>query len=380
VGRHRKRQHGHPHRVSRGIALISAGVLLSLTGGAVVFAATGGPARPATRSPAGDGPGQRAAAAPGSRVRPPAGAASSSSPSAPPRPASTPSAQPSSPPRERIGFAPYADLLAWPPLGLAKEHAKAYTMGFVASAGGCSAAWDGVSPVDSASEVRRIKDVPGKVILAFGGPHAVDLAQTCDDVGDLASAYRKAIDVTHPSGIDFYLPEVALADSAGMRRRIEALTRVRRTGDVPLSLTLPLHQSGLSDAALDALRTAAGSGLQVAIVNLVPSDQVGQSVTAAANAAHDQLATLYHQGDAQVWQRMGVTPVIGVGAPGLSAPFRPADARQLLAWAAARGLGRLSMWSITRDTPCTVDTSVAGDTCSGLDEDTGVFSEIFQDF
>lgn len=380
MGKHRKRRRRHPRQVSRGIALVSAGVLLPLTGGAVVYAATNG-STPATRhSPADDGPPPRAAAETRARVRPSA-AGSSASPI--PR-AIRPTAQ-GAPPLLSIGFAPYADLLAWPPVDLAKEHAKAYTMGFVASAGGCSAAWGGPSPVDSpvdppvdsAFAVRRIKDVPGKVILAFGGPNAVELAQSCDNVDDLVAEYRKAIDVAHPAGLDFYLPENVLGDTAAMRRRIEALVRLQREDDRPLSLTLPVYRSGLSNAALGALRTAETAGLHVAIVNLVPGD-AGEPVTAAAPAAHAQLVKLYHLGDAQVWQRMGVTPVIGVGL--LGAPFQPADAQQLLAWATARGLGRLSMWSVTRDTPCTLNTSVGGDTCSGLDEDTGAFAKIFQGF
>lgn len=377
MGRHRKRRPRHPRQVSRGIALISVGVLLPLTGGAVVYAATNGPVRPSGRSPSGDGPQPRTATATRSHVRPPTGAAASSTPL--PRTSGAPPAQWTSSPLPSIGFAPYADVLTWPPLDLAKEHAKAYTMGFVASAGGCSAAWGGLSPVDSAFAVHRIKDVPGKVILAFGGPHADELAQSCDDVDDLVAEYRKAIDVVHPVAIDFYLPEVALGDTAAMRRRIEALTRLQREDDRPLSLTLPVYRSGLSGAALGALRTAEAAGLHVAIVNLVPGDPSGPPVTAAATVAHGQLAKLYRLGDAQVWRRMGITPVIGVGL-GASAPFRPADARQLVSWATARGLGRLSMWSVTRDTPCTLGTSVGGDTCSGLDEDTGAFAKIFQDF
>jgi hypothetical protein len=142
-----------------------------------------------------------------------------------------------------------------------------------------------------------------------------------------------------------------------------------------LSVTLPLHRSGLAASALDALRSAAAGGVDVSIVNLVPADGAGQSVTASATAAHAQLARLYHLDDARAWQRMGITPTIGVA--GVGAQFRPSDARQLLAWATARGLGRLSMWTVTRDTPCTPDTSVAGDTCSGLDEDAGAFTKIF---
>jgi chitinase len=279
----------------------------------------------------------------------------------------------------RIGFAPYADVLAWPPLNLAKTESrvKNYTMGFVAAGGGCSAAWGGLSPVDAAFAVHRVKDVPGKVIVSFGGPHGMELAQTCDKVDDLVKQYRKTLDATDPAGLDFYLTDQELADNASVRRRTEALARIQRDdGAKPLSITVPLHRSGLSGAALDALRSAADGGLQVSIVNLVPADGAGQSVTASATAAHGQLQRVYRQGD--VWQRMGLTPIIGVA--GIGAQFRPTDAQQVLTWAAAHGIGRLSMWSVTRDTPCTVDTSVTSDTCSGLDEDSGVFSKIFEGF
>jgi hypothetical protein len=73
---------------------------------------------------------------------------------------------------------------------------------------------------------------------------------------------------------------------------------------------------------------------------------------------------------------MGVAPVIGVTDTG--AGVQPADAVQVRDWAHARHLGRLSMWSITRGTPCTPETTAGNDTCSGLDEDPGVFSSILQ--
>jgi chitinase len=97
-------------------------------------------------------------------------------------------------------------------------------------------------------------------------------------------------------------------------------------------------------------------------------------VLAAATAAHGQLQRLYHQDADTVWRRMGVAPVIGVAANG--AGFQSPDAQQVRTWAAGHRLGRLSMWSITRDTPCTADTTAQNDTCSGLDEDPGVFSKI----
>ncbi|MDN3356742.1 hypothetical protein [Actinomadura sp. DC4] len=328
---------------------------------------TAGPSRP------------RDDARPGTAVKAgshaPAGA--SASPSAPAPRTPTPSASPSASSGPRIAFAPYADVLTWPPLTLPKG-VKDYTMGFVAAGGGCSAAWGGMSPVDASFAVKRVKNVPGKVVVSFGGPHGVELAQDCDSVDDLVEQYRKAVDATDPAGLDFYLTEAALSDTASAQRRTEALARLQKDHALPLSITLPLHGSGLSAAGLDALRSAAAAGLQVSLVNLVPADGAGQSVTASATVAHGQLQRLYRQSDAEVWQRMGLTPVIGVA--GVGAQFRPSDARQVVAWAAAHGLGRLSMWSLTRDAPCTSDTNVTSDTCSGLDEDAGVFTKIFQGF
>jgi hypothetical protein len=378
VGRHRKRQRRHPRRASRRIALVSVGLLVPLTGGAVVFAATNDPGTPAGPSAnSQDRSAHRATIEDGSATRPQVGE-STPSPSPTPRDSGA-SAPPPAPPGPRIGFAPYADVLAWPPLNLSKTetHVKDFTMGFVSAGGGCSAAWGGMSPVDAAFALHRIKDVPGKVIVSFGGPHGVELAQSCDKVDDLVKQYRKTLDATDPAGLDFYLTDGALADTASVQRRTEALARVQRgDGGRSLSITLPLHGSGLSAQALAALRSAADGGVQVSIVNLVPADGAGQSVTASATAAHGQLQRLYRQGD--VWQRMGLTPIIGVA--GVGAQFRPADADQVMTWATAHGLGRLSMWSVTRDTPCTDDTSVTSDTCSGLDEDAGVFSKIFQGF
>jgi hypothetical protein len=376
VGRHRKR-HARRHRRRVRIALVSTGLLIPLAGGAVVFAATAPGGRPAASRPRSHATATRHVT---HRTDPGAPLPAQAAPSSPPSPQAPerPAPPPSPPPGPRIGFAPYADVLTWPPLDLSKTDVKAYTMGFVAAGGGCSAAWGGLSPVDAAFAVHRIEHVPGKVVLAFGGPHGTELSQSCTGVDALVKQYRRALDATHPAGVDFYLTEGMLSDTDAVRRWTEAVARVERDQPRPLSVTLPLHTSGLSASALAALRSAADGGLAVAIVNLVPADGAGQSITASATAVHGQLQRLYDQDDAQVWQRMGLTPIIGVAGAGDQ--FGPADARELLAWATEHRLGRLSMWSVTRDTPCTADTSVTADTCSGLDEDSGVFTRVFQPF
>jgi hypothetical protein len=279
----------------------------------------------------------------------------------------------------KIGFSPYADVLAWPPLDLPKTHVKDFTMGFVDAGGGCSPAWGGLTSLNDTFAQRRVKSVPGKVTVSFGGPHGTELAQSCTDVAGLAAKYEETLKDTNADGIDFYLNDQVLKDGEAVRRRTQALVRLRHDHpDLPISITLPVGGSGLSDDALGVLRSAASSGLGVSIVNLVAATGSGQSLVDSATAAHGQLLRLYGLDDAKTWHRMGITPVIGVNGNGKG--FQPPDAGQVLTWAKAKNLGRLSMWSITRDAPCTVETTAANDTCSGLDENAGAFSKVFERF
>ncbi|MCO5974680.1 glycoside hydrolase family 18 protein [Actinoallomurus soli] len=378
MGRHRKRRAAP--RLSRRIALLSAGLLIPCTGGAAVLAATthlDEHAAPSARSRTASRPDAAITEMPGTRSRP-AGthpAPTVSSTTAAPEPSA------SAAPAADVPFAPYADVLTWPPLDFAKTAArtgvKTYTLGFVAAGDGCTATWGGLTPLGDAVVRKQIKKVPGDTIVSLGGPRATELAHACTDVDELTTAYRSVLTTTGTEQIDVYLTDTALADDAAAGRRAEALARLShdRPG-LRVSFTLPLHRTGLTADALGTLRTATAAGVDVSIVDLLPSETTGSGVQAAATAAHGQLQRLYHQDADTVWRRMGVAPVIGV--TGTGAGFQPDDARQIRTWAVTRHLGRLSMWSITRDTPCTADTTAQNDTCSGLDEDAGVFSRILQ--
>jgi chitinase len=378
VGRHRKRRASH--RLSRRTALLAAGLLIPGTGGAAVLAATTDleqPAVPSARSHPAARPGAAMTEVPGTR---------SQTTDARPTPTASeatasPDTAPSAAPAAAVTFAPYADVLTWPPLDFAKTSARTgvrkYTLGFVAAGDGCTATWGGLTPLSDPVVRKRIKKVPGETIVSFGGPHATELAGGCTGVDALTEQYRSVLAAAGTEQIDFYLTDAALADGAAAGRRAEALARLQhdRPG-VRVSFTLQLHHSGLADGALAALRSAATAGVDVSIVDLLPAGGTGPALIASATAVHAQLERLYHQDADTVWRRMGLAPVVGVTDTG--AGFQPADARQIRAWAGDRHLGRLSMWSMTRDAPCTPDTTAQNDTCSGLDEDPGVFSRIFQ--
>ena len=65
-----------------------------------------------------------------------------------------------------------------------------------------------------------------------------------------------------------------------------------------------------------------------------------------------QLRQLYGAGpsDAALWARVGLTPMIGRNDLPTEV-FDQQEAREVLAFAQAVGVGRLSMWSLNRDRP-----------------------------
>ena len=76
----------------------------------------------------------------------------------------------------------------------------------------------------------------------------------------------------------------------------------------------------------------------------------------AERHGHGQLAKLYPRygmqlRPQQIWQRLGATVMIGQNNV-QGENFTVADAQGLVGFAAANGLGRLSMWSLNRDSQC----------------------------
>jgi chitinase len=111
---------------------------------------------------------------------------------------------------------------------------------------------------------------------------------------------------------------------------------------------------------------------------------MGQLAESALSAAHGQLAALYPRygiklSSAQVWQRLGATPMIGQNDKA-GQNFTTADARSLDAFAARNHLGRVSMWSVNRDTQCGSSYSQTGllsNTCSGTPQSGLEFAQLF---
>jgi chitinase len=236
----------------------------------------------------------------------------------------------------------------------------------------------------------------GQVIVAFGGAANQELADACEDVAALTDAYAAVVDRYEVPVVDLDVEGEALADLDAAARRAEALAAVqaeRAEDDEPLAvwLTLPVAPTGLTDDGVALLDATLGGGVDLAGVNVMTMDY-GESrpadlsmldaSVAALDATHTQVGDAYRRAgqaltDTEVWARLGATPMLGRNDTPED-DFALADAQGLVAAAQARGLGRLSVWSLNRDLPCGPnDTGAASPYCSGTDAEAGAFAQAF---
>jgi hypothetical protein len=306
-------------------------------------------------------------------------------------------------------FAPYEDTDQRQDIATvaAAGNTKYLTLAFVLANGStCSAAWNGgardatwINAITSG--IATMRAAGGDVIVSFGGANGTELAQACTTVSALTSAYASVVDTYHLTHIDFDIEGAAVSDTASINRRSQALVALEQSHPgLNVSLTLPVLPTGLDANGLSVVQSAHTYGLAVSVVNIMAMDygqwaapdgnQMGPYAQQAAQATHDQLATVYTGlSDAQLWTMVGVTPMIGVNDTCWSTYcelFTVADASNLVTFARQHHLGRLAMWSITRDLPChdasgnVVTHTYADPSCSSIVQGNYAFSQAFSGY
>jgi hypothetical protein len=327
-----------------------------------------------------------------------AGCSGEQDPSGPtgPPPLSDPpeeSQKPAPPGAERLS--PYVDTLLSPSYDLLgntqKTGVKNYTLAFVSPAGDkCVPRWGGRQSLKSNPVAAQVEDLreekDGDVAVSFGGQSGRELARVCGSVDRLTAAYIKVVDAFGLTRLDFDLEGPALTDKKAVQLRNQAIVRLQRQKpNLKVSYTLPVMPSGLSPDARAVLENAEKNGARVERVNIMAMDygtsfagDMGEYAVKAATAAHKQIMpALGIRDEAEAWDSLAVTPMLGVNDV-KGEVFRPQDAAELRKFAEKTEMGGLSMWSATRDRPCPGGPKTkAQATCSGLKEKAGAFTEAF---
>lgn len=305
-------------------------------------------------------------------------------------------------------FAGYVDVTATPTYSFEKpasDAAKSVVLSFIVASKEkpCEPSWGTFYSMDKAGQeldvdrrIARLIQQGGTVSVSFGGQVNDELAITCTDVDKLREAYASVVERYDLSTIDLDLEGPGLSDKAALTRRAEAvaaLQKERLAEKKPLAvwLTLPVAPTGLTAEGTAAVAAMLEGTVELAGVNIMtmdyggskdPSSTMLEASTAAAVATHTQLATLYKAsgqdlGSESLWRKIGLTPMIGQNDI-VGEIFTLQDADGLHEFAVAKGVGRVSMWSLNRDASCGPnypDLTRVSDSCSGVDQGDRLFSQ-----
>jgi chitinase len=303
-------------------------------------------------------------------------------------------------------FAPYVDVTLTPTYQFedpANDPARQSVLGFVVAAGrsDCTPSWGGAYTLAAANQqlavgarIAQLQQDGAQAIASFGGQANTSLDVACSTATQLTSAYQSVISAYHLTAIDLDIEGAALDNVAAEQRRAQAIAALEKANPkLSVWLTLPVEPSGLQDNALSAIKSVLRDHVSIAGVNVMTMDfssapgagsTMAQSAEAALNATHGQLATLFpeygiHLSAQQLWQRLGATVMIGQN-DSRGQNFTVSDARTLASFAAKNHLGRVSIWSINRDSQCGASYSQTGllsNTCSGTPQSALQFSQVF---
>ncbi|MEU0146419.1 cellulose binding domain-containing protein [Streptomyces sp. NPDC006288] len=312
-----------------------------------------------------------------------------------PEPSGTPGGGDSGGTATGAGFAPYVDTSLYPAYDLldtaSKTGVKEFNLAFITSGGSCAPLWGGVTGLADdkvAAQITALRAQGGDVRVSFGGAAGAELALHCSSAAELASAYGKVVDAYGLTKVDFDIEGGALPDAAANSRRSEAIAQLQKEHPgLDVSFTLPVMPEGLTQPGVDLVADAKKNGVTIGAVNIMAMDygasysgDMGDYATQAATATQAQLKGVLGLSDAAAWKAVAVTPMIGVNDVATEI-FTVEDATQLVEFAQEKGIGRLAMWSGTRDAQCAGGARPTADaTCSSILQEPLAFTKAFGAF
>ncbi|MFE9362229.1 cellulose binding domain-containing protein [Streptomyces sp. NPDC006978] len=293
------------------------------------------------------------------------------------------------------GFAPYVDTSLYPAYDLldtaSRTGVKEFNLAFITSGGSCAPLWGGVTGLGDdrvAAQIGALRAEGGDVRVSFGGAAGAELALHCSSADELAAAYGKVVDTYELTKVDFDIEGGALPDTAANSRRSQAIAQLQKSHpELDVSFTLPVMPEGLTQAGVDLLADAKKNGVTTDAVNIMAMDygaaysgDMGDYATQAATATQAQIKGVLGLSDAEAWKAVAVTPMIGVNDVATEI-FTVEDATQLVQFAQEKGIGRLAMWSGTRDVQCAEGEKPTADaTCSSILQEPLAFTKAFGAF
>ncbi|HEY1619045.1 MAG TPA: glycosyltransferase family 2 protein, partial [Streptosporangiaceae bacterium] len=314
------------------------------------------------------------------------------------------------PPIRTTWFAPYVDVTLSPTYqfqSTSADPARQSVLGFVVSDNldRCTPSWGGAYTAAQAnqslalgSRIAQLQQDGAQVIASFGGQSHTSLDMGCASVPRLTQAYQSVISQYHLTTIDLDIEGKALNSFPAEQRRAAAMAALEQAAtashrQLDIWLTLPVEPSGFQDNAISVIQSMLRERVPIAGINLLAMDfgtaptggsSMLDDVEDSLTAAHTQLTTMFpryglHLRSQQIWQRLGATVMIGQNNI-KGERFTVADAQGLTGFAHHQHLGRVSMWSLNRDSQCGsafAEVGMLSNTCSGTGQSGLEFAHVF---
>jgi hypothetical protein len=271
--------------------------------------------------------------------------------------------------------------------------ARAFNLAFVLDSGGCTPAWNGdpahrvATDTTVAGVITAVRGAGGDVAVSFGGYNGTELGATCGGASGLAAAYQAVINRYNLTRIDLDYEGDDLNTNMGVRMGAIKLLQdnARAAGQaLHVTLTVPMTTVGFPDTGKAELQAAVSAGVQFDLVNIMAFDYgltnaatMVASVQLVAEAAKNQLATIFGYTDATAWAHLGLQLMNGhTDQP--SELFTQADFTALLSYARGKHVGWYSFWSLNRDRACdpSVPHAWADGACSSVAQQPYEFASI----
>lgn len=291
-------------------------------------------------------------------------------------------------------FAPYVDtgLSNTTLTTVASDYGtKYFTLAFVNGAG-CQ--WSLPNQSGWQSQISSLQSAGGDVSISFGGytvdTNGTDLGATCSSAAAMATQVESVVTTLGVSHLDFDIESSELTNSTDLVRTGQALALVRSWASssgrsLSISYTIPAATSGLTSDGITTIDDAHSNGFTPDVVNLMTMDygssgtEMGSAADQALDATAPQVASAFGVSTSAAYAMLGNTPMIGQNDTS-GEIFTLADASTVESYAAQQGIAMLSFWAEGRDNGGCPGQTSASSTCSGLSQNSGAFTQIFQAF
>jgi hypothetical protein len=249
----------------------------------------------------------------------------------------------------------------------------ALTLAFILARHGCHPAWDGERPlvggIDEAA-IDQIRAAGGEVVASFGGATGHKLGIYCHSPEELAGAYEQVVTTYRLRAIDIDIEEGEIHSATASERVAQALAIVhQRLPHLAISITIGASEAGPEPPQQRMIRDVAAVGLRPYAWSIMPFDfgppkttMLAATESAAAGLVAD-LRAAYGIGARRAWRMSGISTMNGYSDEPTE-ELTPQQFAEMLQFAHAHELARMSFWSVNRDRSC-VPTL---EECSGIEQ------------